>query len=211
MLSADGGIMKLLAVGSLLLVISLPALPQSEADHLSASEIAAAVAAKPDSGFVKIEDEGFTTPTNCTAQMPSESISTPVGWLHALSDNAKTQYLPFNPAPEETLRALTAISKGCASGTPSGPRCTSITRVAILSDTAGSVVVEAISTRPLAATWQNGFGATAACTDLVSKFSMAAVAKARNGKGEFLIATFSGGTLVKTYTVKQKHIKKLGM
>lgn len=203
--------MKLLAVGSLLLVISLPTFPQSEADHLSSPEIAAAVAAKPDSGFVRIEDEGFTTPANCTAQMPSESIFTPMGWLHALSDNSKGQYLPFNPSPEDTLRALTVISRGCASGTPSGPRCTSITRVAILSDVGGRVVIEAIVTHPMPATWQNGFGATAACSDLVSKFSTADVTRARNEKGEFLIATFSGATLLKTYTVKQKHIKKLGM
>jgi hypothetical protein len=45
----------------------------------------------------------------------------------------------------------------------------------------------------------------------VSQFSLAEVQKVRNGKGEFLIATFNGTQLLKTYTVKEKHIKKLGL
>ena len=36
------------------------------------------------------------------------------------------------------------------------------------------------------------------------------VAKVRSAKGEFLIVTFSGSTLLKRYTVKQKHLKSLG-
>jgi hypothetical protein len=50
-----------------------------------------------------------------------------------------------------------------------------------------------------------------ACTSLVSKFSMADVQKARNAKGEFLIVTFNGATLLKTYIMKERFIKKLGM
>ena len=37
------------------------------------------------------------------------------------------------------------------------------------------------------------------------------LARVRNAKGEFLIVTFSGSTLLKRYTVKQKHIKSLGL
>ena len=37
------------------------------------------------------------------------------------------------------------------------------------------------------------------------------VKRVQNGKGEFLIATFNGATLLKIYTVKDKHIKKLGL
>jgi hypothetical protein len=33
----------------------------------------------------------------------------------------------------------------------------------------------------------------------------------RGGKGEFLIATFNDATLLKIWTVKEKHIKKLGL
>jgi hypothetical protein len=48
-------------------------------DHLSAEEVEAAVAAKPDVGFAFIEDAGFVTPSMCQAQMPSESVFTPTG------------------------------------------------------------------------------------------------------------------------------------
>lgn len=180
-------------------------------DHLSDAEVAAAIAARVDSGFVYIEDMGFTTPTFCKAQMPSEAIFTPAGWLNAQSINARKQYLPFKPSPDDTLRVLTIVSKGCANGTAAGPVCDTISRVALLSNKSGSVVVEAIGQHPLTQSWQNGYGATAACSALVSQFSLADVQKVRNGKGEFLIATFNGTQLLKTYTVKEKHIKKLGL
>ena len=184
---------------------------QQTPDHLSDQEIAAAVAARPDKGFVYVEDMGFATPSNCSAQMPSEAIFTPAGWLNAQSINARKQYLPFHPTPDDTLRVLRVISKGCANGTAAGPACDTISRVALLSDKGGKVVVESISQHPLTQSWQNGYGATAACSALVSQFSLADVQKVRNGKGEFLIATFNGAQLPKTYTVKEKHIKKLGI
>ena len=184
---------------------------QSSPDHLSDAEVAAAVAARSDSGFAYIEDGGFTTPTYCAAQMPSESLFTPAGWINARSINAKKQYLPFHPTPDDTLRVLTVVSKGCANGTAAGPVCDTISRVALLSDKRGTVVVESVSQHPLTQSWQNGYGAKTACSALVSQFSLADVQKVRNGKGEFLIATFNGAQLLKTYTVKEKHIKKLGL
>lgn len=184
---------------------------QGPPDHLSNQEIAAAIAAPPNTGFVSIEDMGFATPSARQAQMPSESIFTPVGWLNALNLNARSQYKSFQPTPDDTLRVLRIISKGCASGTPSGPACDTISRVALLSDKGGTVVVEAISQYPMTQSWQNGFGATAACSSLVSEFSMTDVQRVRNAKGEFLIATFSGQQLLKVWTVKQKHLKKLGL
>ena len=180
-------------------------------DHLSPDEITAAIAAKPNTGFVWIEDGGFSTPSLCQAQMPSESIFTPAGWLNALAISKRKQFLQFVPTEEDTERVLTVISDGCASGTPAGPRCETITRAVLLSDKAGTITAEAISQKAIAQNWQNGYGATAACSNLVSRFSMADVQRVRNGKGEFLIATFSGATLLKLYTVKDKHIKKLGL
>ena len=194
-----------------LLLVSVSLAWAQSPDHLSDAEIAAAVAAHPDSGFVYIEDMGFATPSFCKAQMPSESIFTPAGWINAQSANAKKQYLPFHPTADDTLRVLTVVSKGCANGTAAGPVCDTISRVALLSDKGGKVVVESVSQHPLSQSWQNGYGATAACSALVSQFSLADVQKVRNVKGEFLIATFNGAQLLKTYTVKEKHIKKLGL
>jgi len=187
------------------------AFPQSTADHLSPDEIKAAASAKPNSGFAYISDMGFTTPTRCEAQIPGVFIYTPEGWLNALSVNARKQYLPFEPKPEDTLRALTIIAQGCASGTPAGPACESISRVALLSDKGGKVVVEALASEPVSQAWQNGFGARAACTNLVSRFAMSDVDRVRSDKGEFLVATFGGSQLLKTYTVKQKYIRQLGL
>lgn len=189
----------------------LPALAFAQMQHLSPEEVAAAVAAKPNSGFVNIQDAGFTTPSLCQAQMPSVSIFTPSGWLNARSLNAKQQFLAFTPTDEDTMRALTILANGCANGTPAGPVCESITRVALLSDRHGSRVAEAITNGSIAQKWQNGYGASAACSSLVSRFALADVQKVRNRDGTFFVATFNGAQLLKVYEVKEKHLKKLGL
>jgi hypothetical protein len=143
--------------------------------------------------------------------MPGEFIYTPQGWINILGMNAKKQFLPFEPREADTMRNLTIISYGCANGTVAGPVCQSITRVALLSDPHGGTVVEALVSNPMAQSWQNGFGAQTACSALASKFSMASVQKVRSKKGEFIIATFGGSQLLKMYTVKEKHLKNLGM
>ena len=137
-----------------LLLVSVSFAFAQSPDHLTDAEVAAAVAARPDSGFVYIEDMGFATPSLCKAQMPSEALFTPAGWINAQSVNAKKQYLPYHPTPDDTLRVLTVLSKGCANGTAAGPACDTISRVALLSDKSGSVVVEAISQHPLTQAWQ---------------------------------------------------------
>lgn len=189
-----------------LMVSALLTFAQS-ADHLSPDEVNAAVSAKSGTGIATIVDMGFRASQSCVAQSPAS----PVGWLNSLSMGARKQYLQFEPKPEDTLRALTIISQGCANGSPAGPVCDSITRVALLSDIKGKVVVEAIASHPVSRSWQNGFGATAVCTSLLSKFSLSDVQNVQNNKGEFLVATFGGSQLLKTYTVKEKYIKKLGL
>lgn len=202
--------MKLLGFVLALLLSSVPAAAQSP-DLLSDSEIAAAIAAPANSGFVFIEDGGFSTPSACQAQMPSEALFTPLGWIHAQNLNAKRSFLPFNPSDDDKLRALRIVSKGCANGSSAGPVCDTISRVALLSDKSGTVVVESFRQYALTQAWQNGYGASASCSGLVSLFPIPDLQKIRNGKGEFLIATFSGSQLLKIYTVKEKHLKKLGL
>ncbi len=192
------------------LLAATPVFSQSP-DHLTPEEVKAAESVPLGPGFLLLEDGGFTTPSLCQAQMPALFIYTPTAWLSALSSNARKQYRQFEPTPEDTLRALTIISHGCANGTPAGPVCDSITRVVLVSDIAGSVAVEAVDNHPVSQSWQNGFGASAVCSSLVSRFLLTDVQRVRNSKGEFMVATFSGGTRLKVYTVKQKHIKKLGI
>jgi hypothetical protein len=199
-----------LLIALLFLVSSASVFAQST-DQLSPDEVKAAIAAKPNSGFVSIMDMTFGVASACEAQMPMEDIFTPAGWVNARSANARRQFLPFNPAPDETSRVLRVISYGCANGTPSGPVCDSITRAVLLSDKEGTAKAESISDTPRPATWHNGYGTTASCSSLVSEFTMADVQRVRNAKGEFLIATFNGATLLKIYTVKQRFIKQLGL
>jgi hypothetical protein len=196
---------------ALLLLASSASVFAQSTDQLSPDEVKAAIAAKPNSGFVSITDFSFLTPSLCKAQMPDEDIFTPAGWVNAKSANARRQFLPYDPSPDDTRRVLRVISDGCANGTPSGPTCDSITRAVLLSDKEGTVKAEPVSDTPRPVSWHNGYGATASCSSLVSEFSMADVQKVRNAKGEFLIATFSGPTLLKIYTVKQRFIKQLGM
>jgi hypothetical protein len=179
-------------------------------DHLTSDEIAAAVAAKPDSGFAMIFDNAWGT-ADCTAQLPSESIYTPAGWLNAKSQDAKRAFHPFQPSPDDTLHVLRVFSRGCVAGSNAGPTCDSITRVALLSDRNGSTTAEALSQFSASLSWQNGYGATASCGTLVTEFSMRDVAKVRQKSGEFFIATFNGETLLKIYEVKEKYLKKLGI
>lgn len=186
------------------------------ADHLSGNEVKAALADKAGTGTAMIIDAGLGAAA-CNVQFPTLFLYAPTGWLQSLSINARKQYPPFSPKPEDTLRALTIIAQGCASsesltGTAHAPTCDSITRVALLSDKAGKVVIEALVSEPLAAqSWQNGFGARAACSSLVSRFTLSDVEKVRNDKGEFLVATFNGAQRLKIYTVKQKFIRQLGL
>ena len=128
-----------------------------------------------------------------------------------MARNAKKQYLQYVPSEIDTQRVLTVLSNGCANGSPAGPVCDTITRVVLLSDKEGTATAEAVSQNPLTQSWQNGFGANASCSGLVSRFAMADVQRVRNSKGEFLIATFNGATLLKIYTVKDKYVKELGI
>ena len=117
----------------------------------------------------------------------AEFIYTPDGWLKALSTGAKNQFLPFQPSETDTLRSMTIISQGCANGTAAGPVCDSITRVVLLSDAHGAIVVESTDSRPLSQAWQNGFGARAACSSLVSKFPMDKVRAVQNKTKEVVV------------------------
>lgn len=163
---------------------------------------------------VKVGDKGFTflidmASSECDAQQSAEYIYTPTAWLAVQNYKAKQQFLPFSPSEEDRMRSLTIVSRGCARGSNAGPLCTSITRTVLLSDKDGTQVVEAEVQHDLPSTWQNGFGTSASCLSLLSKFPLDAVKKIRNAKGEFYIATFSGSTRIKVYQVKEKYAKRL--
>lgn len=195
-------------IGFLIVVSSVVA---QSTDHLSEAEISTALAAKTNSGAVYIEDVRFLK--NCDAQASALFIYTPEAWLRLLSINAREQYLQFRPGEADRLRALTISATGCArvERMVNGPTCESVTRVILLSDPAGSIVIESFANGSTEKTWRNTFGAAVTCSSLVSRFSMADVQKVRNRNGEFMVATFNGAQLIKLYAVKGKYLKQLGM
>jgi hypothetical protein len=180
-------------------------------DHLTPDEVKAAIALRPDSGFVYIEDAVSSFFQACKAQAASESIFTPSGWINARFRGAKEQYTEFAPSVDDTAKVLRVISRGCVNGTDAGPVCDTVDRAVLLSDVAGTAKVEAVSQTSTEQPWHNGSGATVTCAFLTSEFPMAALGTVQNAKGEFLIATFGHGVLLNIYTVKQKHLKRLGI
>lgn len=177
--------------------------------YLSPQEIASAIAGPPNSGFVLIEDGGFTTPSLCETQMPSIALFTPSGWLNALSENSKKQLLDYVPKQEDTRRVLTIVAKGCV-GATMNDTLQSITRVVLLS-LDREKKIEPVESHPSSSSWQNSYGATAITSNLVSKFSMDDLKKVQNTNGEFAVATMNPNGITKIYTIKPKHLKKLGL
>src|ERR1041385_5059269 len=183
---------------SLVLAACLCSLPiaAQDNDHLSASEVKSALE-QGGGGYVYIEDGNLFAAGNCKAQIPSLAIWTTAGWLNALKAEAKRQFLPFQPKDEDTVRALTIIARGCASGTLAGPVCDSVTRLALVSDSHAEVAVEAIRQESVSQTWHNGFGVQAACAALAARFAVADVRKVQDSRGEFSVAVFDGTNLLK--------------
>lgn len=177
-------------------------------EYLSPSEVSAAISAPPNSGFVFIEDVSFKL-SLCQAQMPSIAIFTPAGWINALSQGAKQRLLDFTPKPEDTRRVLTIVSKGCV-GQTINDSMWSITRVVLLS-TDHNRKIEAAENHQLTNSWQNSYGASVTTANLVSKFSVDDLKKIQEKNGEFAVATMNDTRITKIYTVKTKHLKKLGL
>jgi hypothetical protein len=197
-------------IGACVIAIAAAGHAQS-GEHLSSEEVKIALSAKPGSGFVQVEDGAFNTSALCQAQMPSELIFTPLGWLNALSSSARKKSLPFRPRPEDTARMLTVVTRGCANQTDAGPDCHPIERVALLSDMHGSIRVEPKvqeSTPPL---WPNGERSPITCFGVVSRFSIAEVQKLVKPRRQLFVATFLDSQLLKLYALREEDLAKLGI
>lgn len=146
-------------------------------------------------------------------QDASITLYTAEALLAIRQESAKRQFLEYVPTDDDRRQALMVVAHGFAIGTSSGPTSRSVTRIALVSDPSGKVVEEAYLSEPLGESWQNGFGATSRGQSLRVKFSMESVqrVKAAAQNGEFIVAVFAGTTRLKTYVVKVKHQKKLGM
>jgi hypothetical protein len=145
-------------------------------------------------------------------QQPAITLYMPEAVIAMRAASARRQFLRYEATEEDKKGSLTITAQGYA-GKTIGEGCTSITRVALLSDPSGGIVQEAYLSKPLEETWQNSFGATNHCQSLWTKFSLADVQRVRAAapNGEFLVAVFAGSVNTKMYKIKKKHQSKLGM
>ena len=146
------------------------------------------------------------------SQVPAITLYMPEAVLAIRAEAAKKQFTRYEPVDEDKRRSLMIVAQGYA-GKTIAEGCTSITRIFLLSDSAGGVVQEAYLSEPLGETWRNGFGATNQCQSLRVKFPLADVrrVKAAAPNGEFLVAVFAGSVNTKMYKIKKKHQSKLGL
>jgi hypothetical protein len=158
--------------------------------------------------WARLEDMGLGAAQG--NQVPSITLYMPEAVLAIQAESAKSQFKKYEPTEDERRNALMIVAEGYAGKTIT-EGCTSITRVVLLSDRSGGIVIEAYRSQPLSETWANNFGATNHCQALQSKFSLDDVHRVRAAapNGEFLVAVFSGSVNTKMYKVKRKHQSKL--
>jgi len=217
-----------LIVGLLVsLTVGLPSssrgltLDQTErpSDHLTAAEVQSALgspAKRHHTIFLDIGTMLTSEASNGTghgSQMPGMDVYMPDSWLATKRDAAKKQYRSYLPDDQDTLRAMTVVARGIATGTTGGPECDSVTRVALISDKEGKLVVEAITEQDVTQTYQNAFGATASCSVVTAKFMLSDVTRVQSAanKGNFFIGVFYVGGSSKLYEVKAPYRKDLGL
>ncbi len=181
-------------------------------DVLSNEEVKAALAGSGKDRWVRIDDAGLMAAQGATGTLPHITLFTPEALIAIRSEQAKKQFLSYEPTQEDRSRSLTIFAQGYV-GKTYQEGCESVTRVVLLSSPSGGVVEEAYSSESGTEAWANAFGATNQCGWLRAKFSLATVRKVRAAAqdGEFFVAVFAGSRNTKTYKIKHKHQAKLAL
>src|SRR5262249_47651006 len=181
-------------------------------DVLSDHEVKSALAGNGKDHYVQINDAGLMAAQGAFGTLPHIVLFMPEAIMSIKKEQAKKQYLSYEPSEDDRKRLLTVFAQGYV-GKTYLEGCVSITRVVLLSSPAGEVVEEAYSSEAGSEAWANAFVATNHCQWLRAKFSLAAVnkVKAAAKDGEFYIAVFAGTQNTKTYKIKHKHQEKLAL
>jgi hypothetical protein len=200
--------LRLVLVPLLLVVSSLAMLGQQR--FLSNDEVKLALDGKGKSHWVEIQDMGLMAAQG--SQVPRIVLFMPEAILAIRAETAKKSFTQYVPSEEDKRSSLTIAARGYA-GKTIADGCTSVTRVVLLSDQSGKVVREAYLSEAVNEVWKNNLGGTNRCQALRVKFGLddVAVVKAATVDGEFFVAVFSGATNTKTYKVKKKHQRQLGL
>ena len=184
----------------------------SPVELLSDEELKSALAGAGREHYVQINDAGLMAAQGAFGTLPHITLFMPEAIIATRKEQAKKQYLAYEPSDEDRQRMLTIFAQGYV-GKTYQEGCTNITRVVLLSSPAGEIVEEAYSSETGAEAWANAFGATNHCQWLRAKFSLAVVKKVKAAAkdGEFYVAVFSGSQNTKAYKIKHKHQEKLGL
>jgi hypothetical protein len=189
-------------------------------DVLSTAEVNSALAGNGADRWITLTDNRLVFAAALSgnygslSQEPSITILMPEAIIAQRSRFARKQFSPYQPGPDEVQRAVVIVAEGIALGSASGPQCSSITRISLLSDRSGKTVEEADSSDTTSENWQNGFGATSECQSLRAKFSMSNVRRveANAASGEFLVAVFYANVAdPRIFKIKKRYLKKLGL
>lgn len=199
--------------------ILLVALAASAQDMLSPAEIDEAISGVGMKRWVRLTDNKLEFAAALSgggdiAQEPSITIVMPEAVIAIKSAFAKKQFLPYQPDAEDSRRSLTIVAQGMSLSSPSGPACSSINRIALLSDHSGTARAEAYISNAADEAWQNGFGASSKCQSLRAKFALSDVRRIQEAAphGEFLVAVFYVGVAdPRIYKMKHAYLDKLGL
>jgi hypothetical protein len=187
-----------------------PAAPQVE--MLTDDELKSALAGNGKDHYVQINDAGLMAAQGAFGTLPHITLFMPEAIIAIHKEQAKKQYISYEPSDDDRRRMLTIFAQGYI-GKSYQEGCVNVTRIVLLSSPAGEVVEEANSSEAGAEAWANAFGATNHCQWLRAKFSLDAVKKAKAAAkdGEFYVAVFSRSQNTKTYKIKHKHQDKLAL
>jgi hypothetical protein len=207
--------------------VHAPSSPPPQSDFLTTEEVQKAAQSRGGKGvtitagggigqdFAAVLENQSSNQDLHVAQYMSIHLFTTESWIALTAQMTRQQYRQFDPSDiseSERLRGLTVVALGGAYGSNAGPRCNSVTRVALISDKKGAVVAEAHDQLPMPSSWSNVFGASASCDAIVARFEEADVQRVTSAaqKGEYFIGVFSGSDLLFMYKIKEKYLKELG-
>jgi hypothetical protein len=217
----DAPISQIVRCATTVMVLTLSLVPRSsgQQDRLTPDEIQSALQAPAKKHHTSFIDMGgmfgseMSNGAGQGSQLPSIDVYMPDSWIATERDLARKQYRSYIPSDDDTLRAMTVVARGLATGTASGPHCDSVVRIALISDKAGSVVAEASKQLEVAQTFQNGFGAAVSCSVVTAKFMLSDLTRVRSAanKGNFFVGVFYSDGSSKLYEVKAVYRKDLGL
>ena len=167
--------------------------PMQTVEMLSEDEVKSALAGSGKDRYVQINDAGFMAAQGALGTLPHITLFTPEAIIAIKKEQAKKQFLSYEPSEEDRKRLWTVVAQGYI-GKTYQEGCVSVTRVVLLSSPSGGLVEEAYSSEPGTETWANAFGAANQCQWLKARFSIATVKRVQAAaqEGEFYVAVFAG-------------------